>query len=62
MGKMKELAILIAEFAKQRPDDFDYLETLSEEAFRKDPCAIQLASDLGVSVDFLADGFMHDVE
>jgi len=62
MGKMKDIAILISEYAESNKEDFDYLETLSETDFKLHPLALKLAEDLGISIDLLSSGFMHDVE
>lgn len=40
----------------------DRLETLSEKEFLKDPEAIAAAKAIGIDVEFLSSGFMHDVE
>lgn len=62
MGRMKELSILIEEFVREHVEEFDYLETLSEEDFKKNPMAIRFARNFGISVDFLSECIMHDVE
>ncbi len=62
MGKMKDIVIAIDEYFSIRQEDFYRLETLSEDAFKKDPAAIAAAVAVGISVDFLSTTFMHDVE
>lgn len=62
MGKVKDIAIGIDEYFAQRQKEFDRLETLSEEDFKKDPVALAAAEALSISVDFLSTAFMHDVE
>ena len=62
MGKVKAIAIAIDEYFEGRQKEYDRLETLSEENFKKDPAAIAAAEAVGIDVDFLSTAFMHDVE
>lgn len=62
MGKVKDIAIAIDEYFSTRQDEYDRLETLSEEEFLKDPAAIAAAESVGIDVEFLSSAFMHNVE
>jgi len=62
MGRVKDIAIAIDEYFLTRQKILDRLETLSEKDFLKDPEAIAAAKAIGIDVEFLSSGFMHDVE
>jgi hypothetical protein len=62
MGRVKDISIVIDEYFRTRQKEFDRLETLSEEDFKKDPEAVAAAKTVGIDVEFLSSAFMHNVE